>query len=224
MEDFLLTCPEDLMDAVERLGFLPFFRNAIPGFSVAEHVPRELWFTDEPGPWEWKGPVIRELGCAYGKFFEKKAAWVSKEWFADLANFRRDGYDFDARYEDGLASYQDRQLYECIQEHEPVISTRLKQIAGFQKGGKKGFDTILNRLMAECYVLTSDFVYQLDRHGTPYGWGIAQYATPEAFFGSSFSDTVYERSPEESLQKLMLHLKDLFPDTEEAVIARFLRI
>ncbi len=32
--------------------------------------------------------------------------YVSAKWFPDFANYRRDGYDFDARFEDGLASFQ----------------------------------------------------------------------------------------------------------------------
>ena len=100
----------------------------------------------------------------------------------------------------------------ALRELEPAITMYAK------------VDTILNRLMSECYVLTSDFVYQMNRHGVPYGWGIAQYATPETFFGDAFSDTVYKRSPEESRQRLTRHLQELFPKTEETVIARFLRI
>lgn len=39
---------------------------------------------------------------------------MSREWIPDFANFRRDGYDFDARWDDGLASYKDKELYETI--------------------------------------------------------------------------------------------------------------
>ena len=55
---------------------------------------------------------IRETGCAYGKFFENKAVFISKEWFPDFANYRRNGYDFDARFDDGLAAYKDKELFE----------------------------------------------------------------------------------------------------------------
>ena len=221
--EFLIDSQQALEDAVEHFGILPFFRNSIPGFSISEHVPPELWFTDQPGPWEWKGPVIRGIACAYGKFFEKKAAYVSKEWFRDLANFRRDGYDFDARFDDGLASYQDKQLFEQILALEPVTSTRLKRETGYGRDGRKGFDTVLTRLMMEGYVLISDFVYQQDSRGRPYGWGVAEYQTPERFFGLAFSGAVYERSPQESYTRLREHLRSLFPEAEEKAISRFLR-
>ena len=87
--DDTLRSAADLERLALRLGFLPFFRCGVAGFSVEEHTPREYWFTDEEGAWEWKGPVIREGHCAYGKFFNRKAGFVSRAWLADWANYRR---------------------------------------------------------------------------------------------------------------------------------------
>ena len=77
---FTVRSRADLADAVRRFGIVPLFRNSIPGFSVAEHCDPARWFSDAEGVWEWKGPVIRETGCAYGKFFEHKAAFVSRDY------------------------------------------------------------------------------------------------------------------------------------------------
>ena len=51
-----LKSPADIEARCAELGFLPFFRCGIPGFSVEEMVAPEYWFTDEEGAWEWKGP------------------------------------------------------------------------------------------------------------------------------------------------------------------------
>lgn len=103
-DDFIIKSKDDLKNAVEKYGFLPFFENSIEGFSIEEHIAPECWYNylgdGSWAAWEWKGPVIRETGCAYGKFFEKKACYISAQWFPDFANYRRDGYDFDARYDD----------------------------------------------------------------------------------------------------------------------------
>ncbi len=109
--DFDIRKKRDLLEAVHEYGIVPYFRTSIPGFSLQEHGHASVLFSDSgDDTWEWKGPVIRETGCAYGKFFEKKAACVGRELFPDLANCRRDGYDFDARHDDGLAKCQDRRL------------------------------------------------------------------------------------------------------------------
>ncbi len=225
-EDFIINSKEDLIDAVNRYGFLPFFANSIEGFSIEEHITPECWWHSDTGvwsAWEWKGPVIRETGCAYGKFFEKKACYVSPEWFFELANYRRDGYDFDARYDDGLASRRDKLLYELIERSSPVTSKRLKQLGNYKKGGNKGFDTIITRLQSQCYVVISDFVYMKNKRGEPYGWGVAEYSTPELWMGERFAERVYDKTPEESYGRLLEHFAALFPNEDLGKLKRFLR-
>ena len=224
--DFTVRTKQDLEEAVQRYGFVPLFAGTVPGFSVEEHAAPEVWYSkgsDEWKVWEWKGPVIRETGCAYGKFLEKKAVFISRDWFADFANYRRDGYDFDARWDDGLAYRGDKDLYELLNRYAPILSKHLKNLGDYRKGGKSGFDTIITRLQAQGYVLISDFVYERSRSGREFGWGVAQYSTPEAFFGPSFRETVYQRRPEESFERVLQHLKELLPQAGEAQLRRILK-
>ena len=81
----------------------------------------------------------------------------------------------------------------------------------------------MNRLQSQCYVVISDFVYQKDKRGKPYGWGIAEYSTPEKFMGSDFTDIVYERTPDESYRRILEHLKKLLPDAEETALRKILK-
>ncbi len=226
INDIYITSYNDLKSAIQELGFLPFFACSIPGFSIEEHVDNNLWYSSADGDWEvwnWKGPVINDLNCAYGKFFGKKAVYISKSWFPDFANYRRDGYDFDARYEDGLANHRDKVLYELIDENGPVLSKRLKAIGNYKKGGNKGFDTIITRLQTQGYVLISDFAYMVDKKGNEYGWGVAEYSTPEQFLGAEFTDRVYERKPEESYERILEHLKKILPGADEKAIRKLLK-
>ncbi|MBO7340628.1 MAG: hypothetical protein J6U66_11255 [Lachnospiraceae bacterium] len=227
-DDFIVSSRQGLMDLIDKIGFVPFFENEIEGFSLEEHIARECWYDgQDPWPaWEWKGPVIRELGCAYGKFLRGKAMYVSAKWFPDFANFRRDGYDFDARYDDGLASYHDKELFEVLDANAPILSKELKRIGGYSGGkstAKKGFDTSITRLQKQCYVIISDFGHSTDKFGNEYGWGIAEYSTPEKFFGKKFTDAVYKRTPEESYDRVVKHLKKILPHASEEAIQRILK-
>ena len=162
-----------------------------------ENCPRELWFVEgADGPWEWKGPIAQSGQCMYGKFFSGRAGFVSTEWFPDFANFRRNGYDFDARYDDGLAS---------------------------RKGGNKRFDTVITRLQMQTYVNIADFVYMQDKYGKPYGWGVAKYSTPEELLGYDAVTSAYHRRTEDSRQRILEHLTHLLPDTPEAQIAKLIK-
>ena len=224
--EFSVKTKKDLKAAVEKYGFVPLFAGSVPGFSVEEHAVPEVWYSEgssEWPVWDWKGPVIRECGCAYGKFFEKRAVFISREWFPDFANYRRDGYDFDARWDEGLASRRDKVLYELLDANAPVLSKGLKNLGDYRKGGRTGFDTLITRLQAQGYVLISDFVYERAKDGREFGWGIAQYSTPEKFFGPEFRETVYKRTPEESFERMLRHLQKILPQADEAAIRKILK-
>ena len=224
--DLTIRTREDLIRVIDDFGFMPLFKNSVPGFSVEEHAAPEVWYkdgTDDWPVWSWKGPVIRESRCAYGKFFEKKAVFISREWFADFANYRRDGYDFDARWDDGLAFLGDKDLYELVAQNAPIASTALKRLGDYGKGGRKGFDTCMNRLQAQGYVLIGDFVYARNKNGKEYGWGIAEYTTPERFFGDGWREEAYRKTPAESYERIRRHLKKILPHAGDAAIRRMMR-
>lgn len=217
-----LKCAEDMIKLAEEWGFLPLFRNNITGFSVEEHTPASLWFTDEEGPWEWKGPAARSGRCVYGKFFAGKAGMISLEMFPEFVNYRRDGYDFDARYDDGLASFKDKEVFDVINENGAILSKNIKKICGYKKDGKKGFETVITRLQSQTYVVTNDFVYMKDKHGNTYGWGVAEYDTPENIFGHDIVTSAYSKEPAESKEIIFKHLKKLLKNANEKDILKFI--
>lgn len=214
----------ELIECVEKLGFLPFFTNNIKGFSLEEMCPPELWFTELEGPWEWKGPAAKSGKCIYGKFFRGKAGFISREWIGHFANYRRDGYDFDARCDDGLVFYKDEELYNTIDSHKTILSKALKDIHNYKKGGNKGFDTVITRLQMQMYVCVSDFVYNKDKHGNPYGWGITEYTTPEHLIGESVVRSEYSTHPNTSKALIVEHLKSILPDVSEKEIIKLIKI
>ncbi len=218
-----LKSAEDIAALVEKIGFLPFFRGEIAEFSVEEFTPPRLWFSDtEDGPWEWKGPVIRLARCAYGKFYKGKAMFISKEWFPDFANLRRDGYDYDARMDEGIARRRDTYLMAELMKEPSLLGKELKARVCFTDERKKGYEGSLTHLQMMAYITTADFEYARDRYGKPYGWGLARYATPEAFFGEDFCRAAYKRTPQESYARMAAHLKELLPQASEAQISHIL--
>ncbi len=219
MENNIITSEEALIDFALKLGFLPFFKNSIKGFSVAENCPPGLWFTDVPGPWEWKGPVIRSGRCAYGKFFKNKAVYVSLDMLPHLCNYRRDGYDFDARCDDELVFYRDKEIYEIIQKHGVIVSKQLRKLSG----DDKSFDKYITRLQMQTYVVIKDFVYEQSKDGKPYGWGVAVYTTPEYLYGAELITSQYKTPPEECRKIIVEKIRSHFPESDEKAILKLIK-
>lgn len=219
----MLKSAEEIVELTERWGFLPFFRNSVRGFSIEEYTPADLWFSDRDGPWEWKGPCIRSGRVLYGKFFGSKAGYVSLEWFPDLANYRRDGYDFDSRYDSGMASVRDLNVVDTVSRYGTLLSKKLKSLCGYGRGGEKGFDGVITRLQMQTYVCISDFEYMRDKYGNQYGWGVARYSTPENMFGYDAITSAYSREPEESKARIFNHIKELFPQAAEKDILKLIK-
>lgn len=214
----------ELEKLVEEIGFLPFFRNEIKGFSVEECTPAGYWFVENvDGPWEWKGEIAARRKVAYAKLFDKKAGYVSSRWYPDLANYRRNGYDFDDRYAEGLSSRKDKDLIDILHKKGSCLSIELKRLCNYGKEGNTGFETVITRLQMQTYITVQNFEYKLDRFGQPYGWGIARYAVSEEWLGDEMVTASYEIDPAESKECMIRHLKALLPQADEKQIEKLIR-
>lgn len=198
----------DMEQLIHSYGFLPFFANAVPGWSIEDHTPPELWFAkDIDGPWEWKGPVTADATIAYGKFFHNKAGFIAKEWIPDFVNYRRDGYDYDSRVDEGFADTQENILIHTLEKTNAIRSKELRALTGLNsKQGGTIFDKHITRLQMLGYVTTAGFTYETTKDGTPYGWGIAMYALMEQIFSRSYVRSAYHRKPEQSEARILSFL------------------
>lgn len=207
---------EQLESLIKELGFLPFFRNGIEGFSIEEMTPPELLFGDDfdNGPWQWKGPIIANWESAYGKFFQKKAGYVSMEWLPDFMNWRRSLYPLKKEASDA------RHIHEVLVENESMLSKQLKVASGIEKS----FDSLVAKLQMGTHVCIADFEYLISKKGEPYGWGIARYCTPEDMYPDLFplKNRVEGRTPKQSRKRIIDHLQGLFPDVEKSKIEKLI--
>ena len=225
-----LHSPGELLELVEKTGFLPLFSNRIEGFSVEEVTDPQCWWTgdEDTDPWEWRVTLARTGKVAYGKFFGNKAGFVSKKWFPYLANLRRDGYDFDAAYEDGKAGYREKLLMDLFVPQgadmwditksslkrsgcaDRLFTYEMKEKAGFGKGGEKNFDGVLSRLQMKTYLIPCDFRPRLNKNGESFGWSVAVMTPPEYLWGYRFVTGRYGEPPEDSLRKIVSHIEKHF--------------
>lgn len=215
---------EDLIRAVRGFGFLPFFSGPIPGFSIDDAVPLEVWATNQGlGPWMWRDEIAHEGNCIYGKFFAGKTGYVSREWFAHFANYRRDGYDFDARYDEGLARFEDKQIYDLILTNGPISAPALRRLAGAEKGKTSRFEASMTRLQMMAYVVPCDFLFPRSTTGEKkYSYGITVFDIPERWLGEEVVRGEYKTDPKVSHQAVLEHLHMVLPAANEKDILKMI--
>mgnify|MGYP006920948567 len=212
----------ELTEYIDKVGMLPLLR-IVPslGWSAEEVVDDDCQYVVLPDGgwewplWEWKGDIIRESGCAYGKFFLGKAAFISKEWWPDFCNYRRSTHPYPPE-----GSIEEA-IVETLKLNGSMITRDLRKACGFTEPKMRSkFDGFITRLQMGGYIVTEDFVYPHDKHGKQYGWGWSLLTTPEDLFGREACHP--SRTPEESRKRLLEHFKEILPQGSEALFNRFL--
>lgn len=216
---------DEAIEYINEIGFLPLFKNDIPGFSLEERTVPNHWWSGEPelDPWEWRAEIARRGDVAYGKFFDKKAGFISKKWLPYFANARRDGYDFDALWDDGKASRRHKKIMDLFSgefAEAELFSSEIKKNAGFSKDGEKGFDGAITGLQMQTYLCVRDFRQKKNKKGQEYGWAVAVYSTPEHMFGYEYVTKAYSESSKESESRIFDHMQDIYPIATAAQIKK----
>ena len=153
------------------------FKNEVEGFSAEEHTSDLFWWSGDPeqDPWYWREIIARSGQVAYGKFFNKKAGFISLEWLPVFANYRRDGYDYDAAWDDGLLNVRAKKIMDLFEDHEELAGHEIRKLAGFGKGGEKNFSGVITDLQMQTYLVMTDFRLRKNKKGQEYGWPVAVY-------------------------------------------------
>jgi len=223
--DSICTCA-DLIECVDTVGFLPMFESDIEGFSADAFAADECRYQVRPDGswvwplWRWKGPVVTEGGCVYGKFFAGKAGFVSRRWWPDFCNWRRHSHPLpQSDTEAGMV--MDIVLCE-LREGGSMVSRDLRAACGLTGPRMRAlFDRHVTQLQMACRIVTEDFVYPHDKHGHEYGWGLSLLTTPERLLGPEAERC--DRPPEESHHRMMEHLQNLLPNAKERQLLKLLK-
>lgn len=225
---------QELVNWINEVGFLPLFSNGVEGFSVEEHVSPDYWWTGvkQEDPWEWREIIAASRQVAYGKFFDQKAGFISLEWLPYFVNYRRDGYDFDSRWEDGLASRREKIIMDMLTGRDDdgemtfpddqILSTELKKKAGFGKGGEKNYPGIITGLQMQTYLTVADFHRRVNKLGEEYGMAVSVLLPPEALWGYETVTAAYTESPAASYDRIIGRIREQFPGAGDAAVLKLI--
>lgn len=222
---------ETMLRTVKDCGLVPFFENAIAGYSVEEMTHPSYWFdgdADVLGPWDWKIGCVQSGDILYGKFLcGGKAAFATQYWYRELRNYRQslDKY--------ALESGPQALVMDYLNENGSIT---IKEVRGLLGVKKSAADALMTRLQMQCRVVIGDLIRVYRGAELKYsGWQIASFCKPEDLAGSgSFpgapagfpfeSDDSLEcpHSPLESYELLSAHIGELTGETSPRIIAKIL--
>ena len=228
----LLRTADDLLELLRHIGFLPLFAGEIAGFSVEERTLASSWWSGDiqSDPWEWRIALAGHPEIAYGKFFDKKAGFIHRDFFPMFANYRRNGYDFDSLFDEGLVPHRAKRIMDVFEQineagGNEIMSNELKEKAGFNKeGGEKNFEGVLTELQMQTYLIVSDFRQRKNKNGEEFGWHIGVMKMPETKWGYDFISSQYNEEPSDSWQKIVAQIRSFFPQADEQQIQKTLGI
>ena len=213
-------CPE-LIAYIQEIGFLPLLDSGIEGYAAEDVVDEDCRYIVYPdGGWEWplwkwKGPIVQEGNCVYGKFFAGKAGFISREWWPDFCNYRR------SRHPEPTEGSIEEAILFTLQGQGSLIARELRAACDFTGPKMRSrFDSYITRLQMSCRIITEDFIYPQDKHGKEYGWGWSLLTTPEQLFGREAS--LCTHSPEESFQRLLAHFHKILPNATDKQIEKLI--
>ncbi|MBO7120632.1 MAG: hypothetical protein J6W03_09990 [Bacteroidaceae bacterium] len=209
----------ELMTLIDEIGFLPLLDSGIYGFSAEEIVDEDCRYVVFPDGgwdwplWKWKGQIVTEMPCLYGKFFAGKAGFISQAWWPDFCNYRRS--KFPCPESDTIEG----SILDTLRQEGSLITRELRAACGFNgKGMRSKFDGYVTKLQMATYIVTENFVYPIDKRGREYGWGWSLLNTPETLFGKELCRK--DCSPEASFDRLVRHLRQILPEADERQILR----
>ncbi len=209
------------MKLINEIGFVPLLDSGIEGFSADAIVADDCSYVKLPDGgwdwplWKWKGEIVTGMPCAYGKFFNKKAGFISQDWWPDFCNYRR------SKWPKPEVDSIEGVILDTLQISGSLITRQLRSACGFNGSGMRSkFDAYLTRLEMATYVVTEDFVYPRDKHNRPYGWGWSLLNTPEALYGREACKCC--RTPQESLQRISDHLHQVLPQATDKQITKLI--
>lgn len=214
---------ESMLELIREYRIIPFFENPITGFSVEEHTPHDLWFTEENlGPWDWKIYSVQSGDVAYGKFlWGGKAAFATVDVYRELLNWRR----AQPKY---APSEDQQRILDYVAEHGSIGVAEVRKLLGIKKAAA---DNLLARLQMQTRLVTGDIIRVYRGVDLTYsGWQRSSFCAPESLFQDldfpfpGFKPVSLKSSltPQESLEYVKENVRRICGDVPEKLLSKLL--
>lgn len=213
MKDFHVHTYQEAVHVIKEIGLLPL-APLIPEFPALNTITsKESWHTDTLyDPWLWRTKFSTEGVAAYGKFFKKKAVFISNELLPLVIAVRGNQEEINERYLKGKVSKEAVNLYTLIRREEGIDTRELRTKAGMKdKEKKKEFDRALLELQETMDIVISGIKEKQNAMGEKNGWSSTAYETMDNWMNNHQIERL-NLSREEVKEKLIQHFSRICSD------------
>lgn len=211
---------QDLENAIEELGFLPYSGNTSQMLFSLDDMTDNVWFDgSQSDPWQWRQCIASAGRQAYGKFFLKKSGFVAPRFLPAFIAVRRDNRSCAELYEEGLVSRPAKRVYDCFDEQREWTYQELKREAGYGNGASREFESALVELQMLFFLCISGQSWRINREGVPYGWPCNDFSRLDARFPEAAQSVLSREEGEEELLRALDRIGD-FPKTRALRLLR----
>lgn len=212
-----------MLKLIKEYKLIPFFANPIPGYSVEEHTPADLWFTEENlGPWDWKIDCVQSGDVAYGKFLlGGKSAFATVDVYREILNWRRSL----SKYQPNAAQLK---VLEYMHEQGSISVAEVRKLMNMKKSAA---DAMMSKLQLSTHVIIGDISRVFRGPELKYsGWQRCSFCSPEALFeeldfpfpGYTPRTLKSSLTPGESLEFLKEIIRNVCGDVPDKILMRML--
>ncbi len=221
---------DEFIAELRRVGFTQF---GGPRTSLATIIPCGYgdppvngvrWFSDAPDhdPCYWRARVLDHFSdITYAKMIQRKAAYITREWYPYFLAVRRKNRTFLDDYNDGKHSYASKQVHDVLYENGPMPVHELRIAAGFA-ADKKTFEKALADLQMGLFVTISGYAQKISKAGEPYGWSSDVYCLTEQFWSEEVFVQTAQLDPQAAYDSIAARVLELNPQAPSNQIKKFI--
>jgi hypothetical protein len=108
-----------------------------------------------------------------------------------------------------------------LADHGTLPSQEIKRLAGFGRGGEKGFEGVMAALQMQTYITVRGFERKLNKLGQEYGWPASLFSSTESLFGEDHLDAC-DLEPQEAKEALVEQIQVVLPGVSGSEAEKFI--
>ena len=111
---------------------------------------------------------------------------------------------------------------DAVWKEDEILSTDLKNMAGFGKNKEKNYSGIVTGLQMQLYLVITDFRRRVNKKGNEYGMAVSIMFPPETVWGYDLVTSAYDEAPRQSWERIYNHVAKNYPNADETDIVRLI--